>query len=182
MNASSAMMGRTTAGRMNNQRWTRHRRMPSRVAHHPRLRRAVILHGIVVLAITGCAPTARTAGPYVAKAVKTAQAVHSALGSDLLLLDAVGSNHTTAAYVSVATSDAEDDASTAASTFLSIQPPDENAQQLRDQLSDLLDRANADLGAARIAGRRGDRDGLLAIRGDLADVDQQLRRFADDHQ
>src|SRR5256885_1138168 len=48
-----------------------------------------VLGCTLMIALTACAPTARTAGPYTAKAVKTADAMHSAVASDLLLLDAV---------------------------------------------------------------------------------------------
>src|SRR5207302_1595189 len=95
--------------------------------------RALLVVAILV-AVAGCTPTARTAGPYAAKATKTADAVHSAVGSDLLLLQSVEKGHTIAPYVSASTSRAEDAAASAASTFLSIQPPDDKSDQLRDEL------------------------------------------------
>src|SRR5205085_1618504 len=82
------------------------------------------------MVVSACAPTARTTGPYAAKAVKTADAVHSAVASDLLVIDAMAKGHTLPPYVSTATSKAEDDGSSAASTFLSIQPPDDKSEQL----------------------------------------------------
>ena len=146
-----------------------------------RRRAAVVaLSATLALALVACTPTARTAGPYRAKAKKTAEAVHAAVGSDLLLLDAVRRRGTIASFVAVATSDAEDDASSAASTFLSIQTPSgAGSEALRSSLSDLLDDAQAALGDARIAGRRGDRHALLAVRPRLTDIDNRLQRFAD---
>jgi hypothetical protein len=138
---------------------------------------ALLVASVVV--VGGCTPSARTAGPFRAKAVKTAEAVHAAVGSDLLLLRAFRDGGHTAAFVSVATSDAEDAASSAASTFLSIQPPDEASQRLRDDLSDVLDRAQSALGDARIAGRRGDGAALLELQPRLADVDHDLQAFAE---
>src|SRR5947209_16934526 len=124
----------------------------------------------MAVVVGACTPTARTAGPYRAKAVHTAQAVHSAVASDLLVLKAVRRKHTTAPYVSVATSQAEDDASSSASTFLSIQPPDDRSKGLRDELSDLLDDAQSALGNARMAARAGDHDDLLAAEPKLREV------------
>jgi basic membrane lipoprotein Med (substrate-binding protein (PBP1-ABC) superfamily) len=147
------------------------------------VRRAVAVLAVATATLlAGCTPTARTAGSYTAKAVTTAEAVHNAIGSDLLLLVAVQRGHTTAAYVSIATSDAEDDASSASSTYLSIQPPDHESGQLRDELSDLLEEANRVLATARIAGRRGERAALLATKSDLTRIDEKLTAFADGHQ
>jgi hypothetical protein len=149
-------------------------------------RRAQVVLGALVpllvagaLVVGGCTPSARTAGPFRAKAVTTAEAVHAAVGSDLLLLRAFRAGGHTAAFVSVATSDAEDAASSAASTFLSIQPPDGASRRLRGDLSDLLDRAQSVLGDARIAGRRGDGEALLGLQHRLADIDHDLQAFAE---
>src|SRR4051794_2933804 len=103
--------------------------------------RRLVPCGVVTFAAVigaGCTPTARTAGPYAAKARATARAVHSSVASDLLVIDAVRRGHTTAAFVSVATSESEDAASEAISTFSSIQPPDDDSEQLRQDVSQLL--------------------------------------------
>src|SRR5204862_3603556 len=123
-----------------------------------------------------------TAGPYRAKAVNTAEAVHSAVASDLLVIEAVRDEHTTAPYVSVATSQAEDDASSSASTFLSMQPPDDASNDLRDELSDVLDEAETALADARIAARAGVNDDLLASEPKLRAVGDKLEGFQQDHQ
>jgi hypothetical protein len=144
-------------------------------------RAAGVLATAAVTLLVGCVPTARTAGPYSAKAVRTAEAVHSALASDLLVVRSLRRHHTTAAYVSVATSAAEDDGSAAASTFLAIQPPDDQSEQLRDELSDLLDAAESALGDTRIAGRRGDRGAVLASADALTKAAADLDHFAQAH-
>ncbi|TML89036.1 MAG: hypothetical protein E6G06_15225 [Actinobacteria bacterium] len=105
----------------------------------------------------------------------------SALNSDLLLIEAVSRGHTTAAYVSVASSQAEDSASGAASTFRSIQPPDHRSEVLRSDLGDLLEQAENSLADTRIAGRRGDHDALVSTRRELEQVAKKLRAFADQH-
>jgi hypothetical protein len=129
------------------------------------------------LALSACAPTARTAGPYRAHAARAVESVESSVQSDLILLRAVARDHTTAAYVSVATSDAEDAASSAASSFLSIQPPETHSEQLRAKASDLLDEATSVLGEARIEARRGDRRALLGLRPRLQIVAVALDRL-----
>jgi hypothetical protein len=141
-----------------------------------------VLGCTLMMALAACAPTARTAGPYRAKAVKTAEAMHSAVASDLILLDAVRQHSTFDTFVSDSTSQAEDAGSSAASTFLSIQPPDDKSDQLRDELSHLLDDAQSALGDTRIAARRGDRAALLQTRSGLEDVDRRLQDFAQAHQ
>jgi hypothetical protein len=135
---------------------------------------------VSVLVLGACAPTARTLGPYRAKAAKTAEALESAVASDLLVIESVKRRHPTAAYVSVATSQAEDDASTAASSFLSIDPPGgDEATKLRDDLSDLVDQAQSAMGDVRIAGHRGDRAQLLEQEPPLRDLVKRLHDFAD---
>jgi hypothetical protein len=111
-----------------------------------------------------CAPTARTTGPYEAKAASTIDAATSGLGTDLLLLRAVAERRALATVISVASSDAESDVSSAASTFASIQPPTARAERLRDRLTDLLDDAVDAASQVRIAARGGDRDGILSAR------------------
>jgi hypothetical protein len=142
-------------------------------------RRVAVLAGLLVLG--SCAPSARTQGPYVAKAVTAAEAVHDSTGTDLLLLDAVERGDTMAAYLSTATSQAEDSARSAAGSFASIQPPTVATQQLREELGDLLERAVAVVGEVRVAGRRGDRTALSQLRGRLEAVDRELRAFGEAH-
>src|SRR5439155_22307429 len=131
--------------------------------------------------LVACTPLPRTTGPYQSKAVKTAASARSAVESDLLLLEAVRMHRTIGTFVAVAASDAEDAASSAASTFLSIQPPDDRSDQLRDELSTLLNDAEDVLGDARIAGRRGDRDALLFTRAGLRRAADELDRFSQAH-
>src|SRR4051812_33139341 len=137
------------------------------------------LAAAALMIASSCTPTARTAGPYAAKAKATARAVHSSVASDLLLIEAVRRGHTTAAFVSVATSEAEDTASEATSTFSSIQPPDDNSEQLRSDLTQLLNFAADALSDARIAARRGDTDALVASGDALQQVDEQLQHAAE---
>jgi hypothetical protein len=146
---------------------------------HGKVRLAVIIASLMLAA---CAPTARTSSVYESKASKSAEAVHSAVASDLVLLRAVRRGHTLAAYVSVATSQAEDDASSAGSSFLSIQPPSAKSVELRVRLAKILNNAQDALSTARIAGRHGDDNALLSTAPSLEKSARQLSRFAQAHQ
>jgi len=139
---------------------------------------ALLLVPVIAVA---CTPTARTAGPYHAKAIKAAQAIQSSVGTDALVLRQAVARRTTAAFMSVATTDAEDAASAAASTFLSIQPPDAGSERLRDAFSDLADDANAGLADARIAARDGDGPALRRAGARLKRLRDQIARFLAEH-
>jgi hypothetical protein len=149
-----------------------------------RILRALCGAGIAAACLVagGCAPTARTTGPYEAKAASTIDAAMSALGTDLLLVRAVDERRAFATTVSVASSDAEADVSSAASTFASIQPPTSKAERLRERLSKLLDDAVSASGQVRIAARRGDRAAILASRAPLAAARAALERAAEELQ
>jgi hypothetical protein len=132
--------------------------------------------GVCLLA-GSCAPTARTTGPYEAKAASTVAAATSALGTELLLVRAVAERRAFATVISVASSDAEDDVAAAASTFASIQPPTARAERLRARLSDLLDDAVSAASKVRIAARRGDRAAILRSRAEVVRARAALERI-----
>ena len=136
---------------------------------------------VLALALGACTPLTRTAGPYESKAVKTAASVRSAVESDLLLLEAVRMHRTIGPFVAVAASDAEDAASSAASTFLSIQPPDDRSDQIRDELSHMLDATQDVLATVRIAARRGDERSLQFAEHGLRVSATELDRFRRRH-
>jgi hypothetical protein len=158
-------------------------RRPRRAQPTPRRAAAgVAISAALFFALVACAPSARTAGPYRAKARKAVEAVHSATATDRLLVLSVRRGHTLAPYISVATSDAEDDASSASSAFLSIQPPDDRSDRVRQRVSDLVDDALSVLGDVRVAGRRGDRQALVGLEPRLADVAKRLDDLRDELQ
>ena len=143
---------------------------------------AVVAAVVAALALGACAPTARTGPVYESKAADAAEGVHSAVSSDMLLVESVRRRHTTAAFVSVAAAQAEERASSAQASFLSIQPPDEDSDRLRTELSQLLDDALDALAFVRVAGRRDDHRALLDSARQLEDVAQRLQDFEDAHQ
>jgi hypothetical protein len=142
---------------------------------------SLVVAGVVTV-LAACAPTARTTGPYAARAVDAATAVNSSISSDILLIRAVAAGHVTREYTSVATSESEDDATSAASSFAAIQPPSKAADQLRDELTDVFNDATSVLADARIAGRRGDAATLIKLAPSMRDLSQRLASFIEAHQ
>ena len=124
---------------------------------------------------------ARTYGKYEGKAVTTAESALSSVESARLAVVAAVKHHAIGPYVSQVVGDAEDSISGVSGTFASIQPPDERADDLRDELGDLLSDAEDHVGALRIAVRRGEVEGLRDEAAPLADDADALRHFAEEH-
>jgi hypothetical protein len=69
----------------------------------------------------------------------------------------------------------------AAGVFDGIQPPDRRADELRDQLDELLTEATGTLAELRIAARRGELAELPELAAPLTKVADQLHAFAEAH-
>lgn len=136
---------------------------------------------VLVLVGSGCVPAARTSGPYQEKLVNAAGTIDSSVQSDLVLIDAVAKGHMLPPVVSVGTSQAADDASSATSTALSIAPPSKHDQTAREAFDQVASQAQSALDDAWIAGRRGDYPALLETRHDLEQVSGALGRFERRH-
>jgi hypothetical protein len=141
----------------------------------------VVLCGVVGACVQPVGP-ARTADDYERKAKDTAETVLSAVRTAALAVDVADRGRAFSPYVSVVLSDAEDDASGAAATFSSVQPPGASSDRLRAELTDLLDEAANALSGARIAARRADGAGLAAEARPLRQVADELDRFVSDHE
>jgi len=105
--------------------------------------------------------------------------VRSAVETARLGVDGVGRSRTTGPYASVLLGHAEEQASSVQSTFDSVQPPNRDADRLRDEVDGLLTQAVSVLGDVRIAARRGDNAGVTAQAAALADISQRLRDLED---
>jgi hypothetical protein len=123
----------------------------------------------------------RTADDYELKAASTADAVLSAVRTAELVVDAADRGRAFAPYVAVALDDAESDASGAAATFSSLQPPGPSSDQLRDELEALNAEATDALATLRITARRGDLDQLAAQAEPLTDIADRLEAFSEQH-
>jgi hypothetical protein len=123
----------------------------------------------------------RTAEDYELKAASTAEAVLSGVRTAELVVDAADRDRAFASYVAVALDDAESDASGAAATFSSLQPPGPSSDQLRDELEALTADATSTLATLRITARRGDLDRLAAQAQPLGEIADRLAAFAEQH-
>ncbi|HEX8099315.1 MAG TPA: hypothetical protein VF660_03830 [Actinomycetota bacterium] len=141
---------------------------------------AVFAVGLSLCAVA-CVGPAKNFSVYEAKAVNSAESAQAAVETVKFAIQLALTNRAFGPFQSVTVEDAEEDVGTAQGHFDSIQPPDAQSDQLRQQTDDLLSKAIEDVGEARIAMRRGD---IQALRGLLADLEKdsdQLDRFVDEH-
>jgi hypothetical protein len=139
------------------------------------MRRTAGLLLVAVLA-SGCVGPSRSDGDFELKAGNTAKAVRSSLQTALLAADGAGRGKLSSNYVSVIFGEAETDASAAQATFESYQPPSAAADQLRNDVDDLVSDAVDGLTALRITARRGQLDRLPTIATQLKPVATALEQ------
>jgi hypothetical protein len=120
---------------------------------------------------------ARTFGKYRGKAVTTA---NSALSSvETVRLAANTAHKSFGPYTARVISDAEEAVMKVEGTFDSIQPPDERADALHDELSQLLTDAADHVRDVRLAARRGRLNDLAQDASPLREDAARLREFAE---
>ncbi len=84
-------------------------------------------------------------------------------------------------YLTQVLAEAEQDADAAQGTFEGIQPPDRRADELRDQLDELLGQATDIPTELRTLARRGRFAELVTAAAPLAEVAGRLHAFAEAH-
>jgi hypothetical protein len=131
---------------------------------------------LLLLLLPACVAPASTATDYEHKAVDTAEAVLSSVQTGVVVAR-LGPEQAFWPLVSVALSDAEEGAASARSVFLSLQPPEARSDEVRAELSPLLNRSEDALAEARIAARRRDHDALMRSADELSSVAASLERF-----
>jgi hypothetical protein len=125
----------------------------------------------------GCVGSAQGEADYQHKAVATTEHVRSSVRTVELAVQTAAQGDDYGPYLSRVISQAEDDASSAANAFDTIQPPGETSDDIRDRVDELTQQALDVLSKARIAIRRGDVDGLVQLSSDLTDAGDQLEQF-----
>lgn len=144
-----------------------------------------IASAAAVAALAACTPhpvgPARTFEAYEGKAVTTAESALSAVETVRLAAAAAARGNGFGPYLSIVVSEQEESLSGVQGTFGSIQPPDQQADDLRSQLGDLLSTALDHVADVRVAVRRGELATLADTAGPLADDAAALDRFAEDH-
>jgi hypothetical protein len=139
----------------------------------------------LVLGLGACVPhpvgPARTFAKYEGKATTTAEGALSAVETVRLAAETAGRDHAFGPYLSVLTSEQEESATGVQGTFDSIQPPNDKADQLKDELDELLSNVVDHIGQVRVAIRRGRIDDLPDVAKDLEDDSQKLNDFIEGH-
>jgi hypothetical protein len=125
---------------------------------------------------------ARTFGKYEGKAVTTAESALSGVETVRLAAETGSDDHAFGPYLSVLVSEQEDGLSELQGTFGSIQPPDERADALRDELDAILTDAVGHVTDVRIAVRRGELATLDDTAEPLAADAALLDAFIAEHQ
>jgi hypothetical protein len=140
----------------------------------------------VALAVCGaCAlptPTARSSEDYGKKAAHTADEVRSAVETTVVALRAQAKGKVPSTSLDVIVTESESDASGAAGTFRSIDPPSSSAKarDLRDRTIELVDDAVDDLEQVRLDVRAGRFDTAAGRADDLRQRADELDRFAEE--
>ena len=146
---------------------------------------AVALVLLGVLAVV-CVPhpvgAARTYGKYEGKATTTAKGAVSDVATVQLMAQTAAHGKALGPYVSVVVSDAEESLSKSQGTFDSIQPPNDQADELQSELDGLLSDALDHVRDVRVAARRGELSSLSDVAQPLDDDNQKLQDFVDRHQ
>jgi ABC-type transporter Mla subunit MlaD len=134
---------------------------------------------LTLAAAAGCAGPSRTDDDYRHKAANTAETMQGLIGTAQLAVDAASRHKVPTPYLSVTLSEADDDASATEGTFDSVQPPSDQADQLRDKLDTLLQNTTSVLDDLRIAVRGGDISSLSKIAAPLKDLNDKLQSIVD---
>ena len=120
------------------------------------LRRALLLTVLVASAcVSHPVGPARTFGTYEGKARTTASSALSEVQTARLIATTASRGSAFGPYTGQVLSDAEESLGGLASTFGSIQPPDERADKVRSDLGSIINDAEDHVADVRIAARRG---------------------------
>ena len=156
----------------------------ARVRTHtpPRALRLPVLLGAGLTVLAGaCVGPAKNFSVYEAKAVNSVESAQGAVETVKFTIELALRNSAYGPYQSVTVEDAEEDVSTAQGHFDSVQPPDAQSDQLRQETDELLSKASEDVGEARIAMRRGDVQALRTLLSDLDEDSKKLDEFVEQH-
>jgi hypothetical protein len=124
---------------------------------------------------------ARTFSKYEGKAVSSAEAAQSSVATVQLVASTAAAGKAFGPYTVVSVSEQEEGLSAVEGTFASIQPPDQRADALRDELGAILSSALDHVADVRIAARRGHLDELDRVAAPLEDDAAALDAFVARH-
>jgi hypothetical protein len=141
-----------------------------------------LLSALLAVLAAGCVGPARTLTAYEAKAGQAATEALSHLRTALLAVRTGRDGRLLATYQETVLVDAEEGIGSVATSFDSIQPPDDPASdELRGELDELLSAGSDGVAQLRIAARRGDTAALDATVRELTPVAERLEAFGEEH-
>ena len=146
------------------------------------LRRALLLTVVISSAcVSHPVGPARTFGKYEGKARTTAESALSEVQTARLVAKTAARGDAYGPYTSQVLGDAEESLGGLHSTFGSIQPPDERADKVRDDLGSIIGDAEDHVADVRIAARRGQLRALADVAAPLDDDIDALQSFLSAH-
>ena len=138
---------------------------------------SAVMTAATVIAMSGCVSPSRTTEDYQHKAANTAEAMISAVASAELAGHAYLDGKAFGPFTSVNVTDAESDADSIMSTFDSVQPPNADADALKDRLDTAMQDATSALTDLRIAVRRNHQADTTKALDDLAKAKSDLEKI-----
>lgn len=131
-----------------------------------------------LLLCVSCVAPAFSTSQYQAKIVSTAESAVSAIESVRLSLDLMDRHGLPRGPIDVAISAQEDILGAVSGSFALAQPPNDVSDELRQEVMDLLDEAQAKVEGARIALRQGDLNRAVATIESAESVSSDLDALA----
>ncbi|MDQ1711114.1 MAG: hypothetical protein QOE45_564 [Frankiaceae bacterium] len=135
---------------------------------------------VAMLVTAGCVGPSRTDRDYGEKVEGTAKAVASAAQTALLGVETAERGKAYQPYLSILLRDAEDEAGWAQEALDTVQPPSGAADEMHDQVADIVSEVVDVLRELRVEVRRGHLAALPGIAAPLRDLADRLDRIAEE--
>lgn len=144
-------------------------------------RRVILLAiaSVALLALSSCVSPAHDSTGYRNKVGHSAEKMAGIIGSAQLAAEQDLAGKSFGTFADQVISQAEQDAQSVVGQLDSVQPPDEQSIQLRDQADNILQPAASQLSDLRIAQRRGDQAAMRQSLKDLADSLDKVQKLQD---
>jgi hypothetical protein len=134
---------------------------------------------VSLLALSSCVSPAHNAAGYRNKVGHSAEKMAGIIGSAQLAAEQQLAGKSFGTFADQVISQAEQDAQSVVGQLDSVQPPDEQSIQLRDQADEVLQAAAGQLSDLRIAERRGDDAAMRQSLTDLASSLDKVQKLQD---
>jgi hypothetical protein len=149
------------------------------LAGTPRRVIVLVIASVSLLALSSCVSPAVDSTGYRNKVGHAAEKMAGIIGSAQLAAEQDLAGKSFSAFADQLISQAEQDAQSVVGQLDSVQPPDEQSIQLRNQADDVLQAAASQLSDLRIAQRRDDQAGMRQSLKDLSDSLDKVQKLQD---